>query len=104
LVDYAQRILNSAEAAEAESPEALRRGLFIGRYYGDDSAPRRAQERASFVLNAWTPILPTRIVNEDIGDYIEDIHFRAGRERRGVSTCGSLPRCSGPLSTLSATP
>jgi len=44
---------------------------------------RQAQRTAQKVLDLWAILLPTRIANEDLGDYLEDIHrlSAAGQSR-----------------------
>lgn len=45
---------------------------------------RRQQRasRASAILEGWAAVLPARIVNEELGDYLEDIHRRVAAGQR----------------------
>src|SRR6266536_1382434 len=38
--------------------------------------------RAAGVLDSWAALLPQRVVNEEIGDYLEDIRRRAAEGQR----------------------
>lgn len=44
--------------------------------------PKVSAQRLSVLLDAWAAILPPRIVNEDLGDYLEDIHRRCAAGQR----------------------
>lgn len=42
----------------------------------------RLHRRSFAVLDAWSVVLPMRVVNEDLGDYLEDISSRAAQRQR----------------------
>jgi hypothetical protein len=51
--------------------------VFASLATGMNGASARSRNRSYGVLDAWSAILPARIVKEEIGDYLEDIHRRA---------------------------
>lgn len=55
---------------------------------------KRLEQRALGALDLWAALLPTRVVNEEIGDCIEDINRRVsagqGRIRVGLRVCAAI--------------
>lgn len=49
----------------------------IAEKYEEDARNQRRFERAADILDVWAIVLPPRILNEDYGDFLEDISRRA---------------------------
>jgi hypothetical protein len=51
-------------------------------HYEEELRRAVCARRAATFLDGWAVIMPQRIVNEELGDYIEDINRRAGEGQR----------------------
>jgi hypothetical protein len=68
-----EAVVDDAEASEGGS-------LYSSQVHS--SKPRVEPARAHRALDRWAALLPQRVVNEDLGDYIEDINRRAAEGQR----------------------
>jgi hypothetical protein len=53
-------------------------------FYVSLSAVHKSSNQTPLMLDAWATLLPVRIANEDLADYIEDINRRIVRGQRAL--------------------
>lgn len=70
---------DAARVREFASPEEMSRFSVV---FERSLHVRKRALRAVAILDGWAAMLPARIVNEDLSDYIEDIHRRCARGQR----------------------
>ena len=79
------RILNADAVKSLHRPSREEMSRFPGSLQRSLQRSIRRQQRASqasAILEGWAAVLPARIVNEELGDYLEDIHRRVKAGQR----------------------